>query len=421
LTSLPLHGGDLTVKQGTQTYEFTVADLPTVPQSPAHLTLGSIDFDEGAGTRYGFAISHVQSGGAPIQTSTLYGGVSQPGCVTAGIVPSYLGGLASSCLSGQTQTTVGASANFPYGAAADVVVQVARSNYTATGTIYGGDAAGGGYYYAKLHQGFSDFELSGEVVRFEPEYSPLQVPYGIAPENLFSLPTRWPSPFLKSTYQLADTSVTIPNRQGFRFSGSTVAVKKVDLRLQFGIFEQVAAYDTNAYQPGFIDTYFTPQYLGGGTLGREEHYSAYAAWHPSFGDVSLDLTDILVRRGPSALITDAVSMEYPSEVLTISRQLNRRLFAAAGAGRTAEFGAFNTTGPPNVDLKENVIFAGLDYGKDAKQLYHLSYRIYSASGIPASCAPTILDPTGACINGSPIGNLPAFHGPQITFSEIFRI
>jgi len=419
--TLPLHGGDFTYKHDTQTYELTVADLPTVPQTPVHLTLFSVDLDEGAGTRYGFAIAHAQSGGAPIQTSTLYGGIVEPGCITLGIVPSYLGGLASSCLGGQIQTSFGASGAFPVGSSADAAVQIAHSSYAATGTIFGGDDAGGGYYYAKLHQGFASFDLTGELVRFEPNYSPLQVPYGIAPENLFSLPSRWPSPFLKSTYQLSDTSVTVPNRQGFRIAGSTQAVKKLDIRVQYGYFEQVDAYDKNAYQPGCIDTYFTPQYLGAGSIGKEAHYAAYLAWHPKYADVSLDLGDVVIRRPPSALITDAVAMEYPSQVLTISRQLNRRLFAAIGAGRTAEFGAYNTIVAPNVDLTENVFFAGLDYGKDDKQIYHLGYRLYSANGIPSSCVPTPLDPTGACINGSPIGNSPAFHGPQITFSETFKI
>jgi len=419
--SLPLHGGDFTYKHDTQTYELTVANLPTVPQTPVHLTLFSVDLDEGAGTRYGFAFAHADSGGAPIQTATLYGGVVEPTCTTLGVVPSYLGGLASSCLGGQIQTSFGASASFPVGATADAVLQIAHSSYAATGTAFGGDAAGGGYYYGKIHQGFASFDLTGELVRFEPEYSPLQVPYGIAPENLFSLPSRYPSPFLKSTYQLADTSVTTPNRQGFRIGGTTEAVKKVDVRLLYGYFEQVAAYDQNAYQPGFVDTYFTPQYLGAGTLGKEAHFGAYVGWHPKFADVSLNLTDVVVKRLPSALVTDGVAMEYPSEVLTLSRQLNRRLFAAVGAGRTAEFGAYNTLGSPNVDLTENVIFVGLDYGKDDKQIYHLGYRLYSANGIPASCVPTALDPTGACINGSPIGNSPAFHGPQVTFSEVFKI
>jgi len=419
--TLPLHGGDFTFKHDTQTYELTIADLPTVPETPVHLTLFSMNLDEGAGTRYGLAIAHAQSGGAPIQTSTLYGGIVEPGCVTLGIVPSYLGGLASSCLGGQIQSSYGVSGNFPVGATADAAVQIARSSYAATGTAHGGDDAAGGYYYGRLHQGFSSFDLTGELVRFEPEYSPLQVPYGIAPENLFSLPARWPSPFLKSTYQLSDTSVTIPNREGFRISGSTEAVKKLDIRLQYGFFQQIAAYDQNAYQPGFIDTYFTPEYLGGGALGKEAHYAANLGWHPKFADVTLDLTDVVIRRAPSALATDAVSMEYPSEVLTLSRQLNRRLFAAIGAGRTAEFGAYNTIGAPNVDLTENVFFAGIDYGKDDKQLYHLGYRLYSANGIPSTCIPTPLDPTGACINGSPIGNSPAFHGPQVTFSETFKI
>jgi hypothetical protein len=419
--TLPLHGGDFTYKHDTGTYEVTVADLPTVPQTAVHLTLFSANFDESAGTRYGFAFSHAQSDGAPIETSTLYGGVVAPGCTTLGIVPSYLGGLASSCLGGQVQTSFGGSANFPIGATADAAIQLARSSYAASGTIYGGDEADGDYYYARIHQGFSSFDLTGEAVRFDPEYAPLQVPYGIAPENLFSLPSRWPSSFLKSTYQLSDTSVTTPNRQGFRISGSTQAVKTLNIRLQYGYFQQVAPYDTNAYQPGFIDTYFTPQYAGGGTFGKEAHYAANLGWHPKFADVSLDLTDVVTNRAPSALKTDAVSMEYPSEILTVSRQLNRRLFAAVGAGRTAEFGAYNTTGLPNVDLTENVFFAGLDYGKDDKQIYHLGYRLYSANGIPSTCVPTALDPTGACINGSPIGNSPAFHGPQVTFSETFRI
>jgi hypothetical protein len=420
-STLPLHGGDFTFKHDTQTYELTIADLPTVPQTPVHLTLFSVNLDEAAGTRYGFAFSHVQSGGAPIETSTLYGGVSEPGCVTLGIVPSYLGGLASSCLGGQTQTSFGVSGNFPVGATADAAVQIAHSSYAADGTIHGGDDAGGGYYYARLHQGFSAFELTGELVRWEPEYSPFQVPYGIAPENLFSLPSRWPSPFLKSTYQLSDTSVTIPNRQGFRIGGTTQAVKRLDVRLQYGYFEQVAAYDQNAYQPGFIDTYFTPQVQTAGALGKEAHYAANVGWHPKFADLTLDLTDVVIRRAPSVFGTDGTSMEYPSEVLTVSRQLNRRLFAAVGAGRTAEFGTYSTTGAPNVDLTENVFFAGIDYGKDDKQLYHLGYRLYSANGIPSTCVPTPLDPTGACINGSPLGNSPAFHGPQVTFSEIFKI
>jgi hypothetical protein len=400
-STLPLHGIDLTYKHGLATFEGTDADLPTLPGTPSRLESLSLELDHGAGLKYGAQIVHVKSGGDPVAITLLWGGVGGPGI----IIPSSQGNVPISLLGGQRQTIVGASATVPLQGNSDVAARYGYSSFSAAGTQFASNAMGGSYYYGKFHHAFSNFEMSLEGMRFEPGYAPMQIPYGTL-ENVWSIAYSWPATWLKSFYPLADVSEFGPNRQGFRISGDTI-VSKVELKVAYASYNMIHPYDTGAaFTPGFVEGYFLPQVNGGATLGREQHAAASLAWHPKAGDFNLDLTDATLGRAPAnGNPNDAVSMNYPGATFSFARPITTRLFGAVGAGRYAVDGSFANSGPKNADLVQDVIFAGLQYSKDGKSVYHLQYRLYSGSGTATT----------------PGGPSPAYHGPQLILEQRFKV
>lgn len=400
---LPLHGIDAYYKHGVASLEATDADLPTLPGTPARATTFSLKLDHRQGLNYGFEVAHVKTGGFPIVTDTLSGGIGGPGMVF--VAPGYpgSGSLVQSLLGGQTTTIVGASANVPLANSTDVSAKFAYSMYGADGTRSSAKSTGGGYYYGKIHHGFGGFEIAAEVMKYDPSYAPIQVPYGTL-ENVWSAPYAYPHNAAKSFYTINDSTLVGPNRQGFRLSGAT-DLRGVDVRLAYANEDQINVFDAgNAQQPGFIEPYFTPELGGAASLGNEQHSSASLAWHPKFADVNLDLTDVVTTRA-SLHPSDAVAMNYPSALLTLSRPLNPRLFGAVGAGTFGLHGSYDNSGPNNVDLEQDVVFAGLQYSNDGKQIYHLQYRMYSVKGAPTTA----------------FGRSPAYHGPQIIFEQRFKL
>jgi hypothetical protein len=97
-------------------------------------------------------------------------------------------------------------------------------------------------------------------------------------------------------------------------------------------------------------------------------------------------------------------MEYPSGVLTLSRPFGPKVFGAAGVGRFALNGQFDTSGVNNASLAQDVVFAGVQLRSNATTGYGLEYRLYSTSGSPT-------------VPGAPS---PAYHGPQIQFYQRFK-
>ena len=95
-------------------------------------------------------------------------------------------------------------------------------------------------------------------------------------------------------------------------------------------------------------------------------------------------------------------MQYPAGVLTLARNFGPKVFGAAGVGRFALNGQFDTSGPNNAQLAENLVFAGLELRPNGTTGYGLQWRLYSVNGIA--------DDTGwsvACFPRSPNPVLPA--------------
>jgi hypothetical protein len=400
-STLPLHGLDLTVKRGIGTFEATDADLPTLPGTAARLESVSMELDHGAGLKYGAQVVHVKSGGDPVAITLLWGGVGGPGF----LIPSSQGNVPISLLGGQKTTIFGADASIPLGLADDFSAKYGYSTYSATGTAFAAQAMGGSFYSGKFHHAFNSWEATVEGLRFEPGYAPMQIPYGTL-ENVWSIAYSWPATWLKSFYPLADVSEIGPNRQGLRFSANTI-FNKIDVRVMMSEYQMIHPYDIgNAFTPGFVEGYFLPQLNGGATIGKETHAAAALAWHPKAGDFNLELTDAtLGRAGANGNPADAVAMNYPGGTFSFARPINPRLYGSIGAGRYAVDGSFANSGPKNADLAESVIFAGLQYSKDPKSVYHLQYRLYSVKGIPT-------------IPGGPSPNM---HGPQLILEQRFKV
>jgi hypothetical protein len=118
-------------------------------------------------------------------------------------------------------------------------------------------------------------------------------------------------------------------------------------------------------------------------------------------NVTLELSDVIANRyAPANRPADAIAMDYPSAVLSLSRQF-KKLLVGVGAGRYAVQGSWDTVGAINASLSQNVVFAGFQYQSNANSAYGVEYSIFSVNGVP-------LIPTGLS---------PAYHGPQIQFYQ----
>ncbi|MFN2462120.1 MAG: hypothetical protein ABR591_15810, partial [Candidatus Velthaea sp.] len=398
--ALPLHGVALAYRRGIASLEAADADLPAPPATPARVQSVSVRLDHGGGLRYGAQVVQVRTGGAPIATTVLWGGIGGPGAT----LPSVQGQLPFSVLGGQHDTIAGASAAIPLRNGTDVLVQGAVSSYTADGTASAAPAMHGAYVYTKLHRKFARWDGALEAARYEPGYAPVQLPYGTS-ENVWSISYSWPATWLKGLYPIPDVSIIGPNRQGFRVSAGA-SFGSVDVRALYGSYAQIHVYDiASGSVPGFVEGYFMPQPSGGGTHGREQHAALALAAHARFADVTLDLTDATLGRPPALNNpADAVAMNYPGGVLTVARHINKHVLVAAGAARYAVDGSFAGSGPKNADLAESIVFAGVQLGAGSS-VYHVQYRAYANRGI-------------ATIPGGPS---PLFHGPQVIFEQRFAL
>jgi hypothetical protein len=210
---------------------------------------------------------------------------------------------------------------------------------------------------------------------------------------------------LRGDYQLVDNSEVGANREGGKIL-TTFIVAGVEVRLAFAQYQQIKALDlSTAFGPGFVEPYFLPQATAMGTLGTEQHFSGWFGYHSKWADIALDLSEVRTwRSAPLGQPQDNVSMEYPSGVLTLSRAFGPKISGAAGVGRFALNGQFNTSGVNNASLAQDVVFASLQLRSNATTGYGLEYRLYSVDG-----SPTI-----------PGGPSPAYHGPQIQFYQRFK-
>lgn len=391
-TLLPLSGADVWVKDNITTLEVASADLPAPSNAPARILTASLLQDHGGGLRYALEVSGLNTSG-PDTGDVLFGGAA-----------TLVNNVPQSTVQAQHMFVLGAGAAFPV-ADSDAELRYGYSCYNAIGTaISTTGCTGGDYYYGKLHHGFSAFDLALEGVRFEPTYAPAVLDYGTL-ENVWSYPAAWPGTFLRGDYQLVDNSQVGPNRQGGRLLATTV-LAGVEIRFAFAEYSQITPYSANnAFTPGFVEPYFLPQVTAPGTTGTEQHFEGWLNYHASFADVTLDVGQVNAwRPAPAGQPQDNVSMQYPAGVLTFSRNFGPKVFGAAGFGLFGLNGQFDTSGPSNAQLNENLVFAGFELRSNATTGYGFQWRLYSVNG-----SPTI-----------PGGMSPAFHGPQILFYQRFK-
>ena len=225
----PLHGLDLTAKQGLATLEASDAALPSLPGTGARLTMGSFVIDHGEGTRYSAQLLHLTTGGALVPTTILFAqGV---------LVATPQGMLPSTAIGGQQQTIFGVRAAGHLERALDGVVEYGHSTYNAANVVRPGTGKPGNSYHGGLTHALGKGKVSLDLYRNEPFYAQAILPYGI-PENVWSVAWSWPGQWLKSNYQLIDNSVANINRQGYRLkyaSGSG----PLEVRAQYARFDQI--------------------------------------------------------------------------------------------------------------------------------------------------------------------------------------
>jgi hypothetical protein len=391
-TVYPLSGVDGWWKNGIATFEAASALLPAPYLSPARVDTLSGIIDQGGGLKYSAQLSMLQQTGPEV------------GRMLFGSAPSLVDGIPQSTLFGQHQVVLGLGATFPLGAV-DGELRYGYSCYNAVGTAAStSSCTSGNYIYGKLHHGFSNFDLAGELVRFDASYAPAVLDYGTI-ENIDSYAAMLPSNSLRGTYQLVDTAEVGPNRQGFRLSGSFLAFG-VEVRLAYARYSQIQALDaTSSHASGFIEPYFLPQ-LTGGTIGLEQRAEAWFKYPWKIADVTLDLSQVNTWRTGTAPVlgNDNVRMQYPAAVLGLTRPFGPKVTGSAGVGRFALNGQFNTAGADNAQLTQNMIFAGAQLRSNSNSGYGLEWRLYSVSGTPTL----------------PGGPSPAYHGPQIQFYQRFK-
>jgi hypothetical protein len=391
-TVLPLSGADFWFKNNLATFEVASADLPAPTTSPARILTGSMVLDHGGGLRYSAGLTALTTWGP------------DTGRVLFGSNPSLVDGVPQSTVFGQHMLVAGVGAAFPLGAV-DAELRYGYSCYSASGAARStASCTSGNYFYGKVHHGFTHFDLALEGVRFENTYAPAILDYGTL-QNVWTYPAALPNTWLRGDYQLVDNSEVGPNRQGVRLSGTTI-VAGVEVRLAFAQYQQIQALDAStALTPGFVEPFFSPQIGAPGTLGVEQRFEGWFSYHAHFADITLDLSQVNAwRAAPAGQPQDNVSMQYPAGVLTLSRPFGPKVSGAAGVGRFALNGQFDTSGADNAQLSQNLIFAGLELRANATTGYGLQWRLYSTSGTPTL----------------PGGPSPAYHGPQILFYQRFK-
>ncbi len=102
--------------------------------------------------------------------------------------------------------------------------------------------------------------------------------------------------------------------------------------------------------------------------------------HASFADITLDLGQVNTwRSAPLGQPQDNVNVQYPAGVLTLARNFGPKVYGAAGVGRFGLNGQFDTSGPNNAQLAEDLVFAGLELRPNGTTGYGRASGVYTLS------------------------------------------
>lgn len=379
-SQLPLSGADVVAKRGIATLELTTAALPSLPGTSARTTIGSLVFDHGEGTKYSLEVLNANTSGGSFMATLPFGANPTFYQTPQGMLP-------TSTLSGQQQTIVGLEATFHLMPAwsLDAIADIGRAWYAAQNVALPGTSSPGGYYHLGFSKTFGRTTASFDLFRMEARYATMILPYGI-PENQWSAAWAWPGQWLKSNYQLIDNSVLGVNRQGYRFR-YFVDKGPIEAHLEYTNLYQIDPETTlTSLQTGFVDGFYLPELPANATLGRQQRYGLWLAWHPRFGDVTLDFVDDLLAR-PYLIPTDEVSYSVPQTMLTYARHFSPNVVGAIGYGR---YGMKGTYSEP-IDFQQQLFYVGAIVKETPQASLLATFRHATFSGI-TSAPPSPLSP-----------------------------
>lgn len=351
-SSLPLRGFDVTGDAGPISVEAADAALPSLAGTPARMeTISSArSFDNGNGWIVQWL--HVHTGGDPVVTSTDFG-------ANPVIDVSPQGLLTSSVLRGQRESIVGGEDEFDAPLRLQATIEGAYSSYEADGIATSG-VAHGGFIHAGVSHALGDAQLGIDYYRFEPRFATMILPYG-APENIWSVAYSWPGPWLKSDYQLVDSSTAGVNRQG-----PLISFRRDDGRNQFDLtwakFRQMSPFTTSDGPAlGFVEGFFLiqidPREATTGTFQRTNAFLGRDLGR--FGELGIDFSDDVLHRAASRFEpSDAVSFDAPQYVVSLTKHASSHVAAAAGFGYFGTRGSWADGSAVNVDFGMRAAFVG---------------------------------------------------------------
>ncbi|HEV8022668.1 MAG TPA: hypothetical protein VGP41_15445 [Candidatus Lustribacter sp.] len=369
-SQLQLSGVDVVAKRGIATFEASSAALPSLPGTSARIAIASVVFDHGEGTRYAVEVLHANTSGMSFTTTVPFGANPQFLVTPQGTLP-------TSTLSGQQQTIAGVHAAFHLVPAwkLDAVADVGRAWYDAQNVAQPGTSSPGGYYHAGLATTFGRATATLDFYRMESRYATMILPYGV-PENQWSAAFAWPGQWLKSNYQLIDNSVLGVNRQGYRFR-YYVDKGALEWHVEYTNLYQIDPETTvSSLQTGFIDGYYLPQLPANATLGRQQRYAGWVAWHPRIGDLTLDYVNDQLNR-PALVPTDLVAYQVPQVMLTFARHFSPNVTGSVGAGRYGMIGTFSEP----IDFWQRLYFVGAIVKETPQASILVSFRRSNFGGI----------------------------------------
>ena len=351
-STLPLRGFDLSADTGAISLEAADAELPAPPGTPARMETLSAGRSFTGGDGWMVQWLHVHTGGDPILTTTDFGALPT-------VVHTGQGPFATSVLNGQRDTITGAGGTFEAPLGLHATIDGAFSSYQAD-RIDNRGVAVDGFVHAGLSHGLGDGRIGLDFYRFGPTYATMILPYG-APENIWSVAYSWPGPWLKSDFQLVDSSTAGVNRQGPLISYSRDDGRN-QLYVTWARFRQVSPFTVDDGRSlGFVEGFFLiqgdPLDTTTGSFQRANVYVGRDLGR--FGDIGLDFSDDDLHRPYSGgARLDAVSFDAPQYVVSLTKRASSHVAAAVGFAYFGTRGSWAGIGPPNVDFAMKSGFAG---------------------------------------------------------------
>jgi len=347
-----LRGIDLSGDAGAISLEAADAALPAPPGTPARMETLSAGRSFAGADGWMVQWLHVNTGGDPIVTSTDFGAQRT-------IDVTDQGAFALSVLRGQRETIVGGHDTFAAPLGMEATIEGAFSAYDAEG-IGARGTTHDGFGHGRLSHRLGDGRIGVDYYRFGAGFATMVLPYG-APENIWSVAYSWPGPWLKSDFQLVDSSTAGVNREGPLFSYGRDSGRN-QLYVTWATFRQIRPFTVDdATKLGFVDGFFLVQLDGAdATIGTFQRTNVYVGRDLGrLGELGVDYSDDVLHRGSAFRDPlDAVSLDAPQYVVSLTKRTSSNIAAAAGFGYFGTRGSWADGTALNVDFGMRAAFAG---------------------------------------------------------------